>query len=152
MSTVVLNLKNLKGRIKAIPVVFGSQGMGLIGARVQDLNNDQIRKQVDKEGRRVKAYSPEYAEAKGERKVTYVSRKLKTKSGRTRKGQQSRGHMMTSFGIIRRRRGEVVVGFRSASAKLKATWNFRHREFIGLTSKNKRKLYKFIVQRWQSVR
>jgi hypothetical protein len=147
MATVVLNLKNLNKKIAALPIVFGAQGMGVIGARVQDLNQDQINKQIDKEGRRVKSYNPEYAEAKGERKVTYVSRKLKTKSGRTRKGQRSRGHMMTSFGVVRRRRGEVIVGFRSASAKLKATWNFRLREFIGLTTRNKRKLFKFIVQR-----
>jgi hypothetical protein len=147
MADVVLDLRNLTKKIEALPLVFGAKGMGLIGARVQDLNQDQIRKQIDKDGKRVKAYSPKYAEAKGERKVTYVSRKLKTKSGKTRKGQRSRGHMMTSFGITRRRRGEVVVGFRSASAKLKATWNFNHREFIGLTTRNKRKLFKFIVQR-----
>jgi hypothetical protein len=154
---VQLNLDNLEGYIQAVNIMTSPKGMQLTAEKVKQLNIDQINKQIDADGKRVKRYSKLYEERKRERKVTYVSKKLKGKKGQTLKGQRSRGHMMAAFAVMRAKREYAEVGFRTMSAKLKATWNYERRgrelrKFIGLTAKNKRKVFKFFYRKLQLFR
>jgi hypothetical protein len=156
---VQINLDNLIGKIRGInTVLFSTAGMKTIGQRVQALNEDQITKQIDSSGHRVKPYHPLYAKAKGENRVTYVSKKLQSASDDPSGAyerlveESSTGHMMSSFRPIRVRASSVEVGFGTAKAKQKAVWNYQRsgqplRKFIGLTRPNKNKLFKFINKR-----
>ena len=50
---------------------------------------------------------------------------------------------------VRAKLGQAQIGFFSKAAKQKAKWNMRHREFIGLTKQNVKKLIKWINKKFR---
>lgn len=135
---VIYDLRNTRKKLKNVMFLGSKGGMEKIGKEAKALNLEQIEKQKEADGSRVKPYSKRYAERKGETKVTYVGKKSAAGSKRRRGG-----HMMFAFQVMARK-GRVIVGFISKTAKQKARWNAKIRNFVGLTPKNERRLIKWV--------
>lgn len=150
---MILDLRHLKGKIKNIAKLSSNAGMLNIGLKVKELNETQIIKNIDNAGRKFKQYNEKY--------VTPPKRKRKSgkMSNQEKKAKQMKGKrlpinfvltgkMTKAFDIISSGFGQVVIGFIGIDEKQKAGWNYKLRKFVGLTKKNKQKLFNWIYKKF----
>jgi hypothetical protein len=145
---VILKLNNLNRKIKNIDLLNSKAGLAMIGKKVKQYNLEQISDFKEATGKRVKPYaSKEYAEKKEttQDKVDYVGRK-KTYSKKNK--FKSAGHMMNAFDV-KSKKGQAIISFFSDTAKELAGYNAIRRKFIGLTKKNQKLLFKWIVKKFR---
>jgi len=147
MADVTVNLKGFDKAIKALNKSFGTKGMSIIGIKALELNSNQIRDQVDRNGARFPKYSKRYQAVRSARgrdnKVDLV--------GFVTKGGQAT--MLQSFGIQKESRAEVVIGFPNPQEKRKALGVLENKKrpipFVGLNKNSRIKLFKFIFKRFK---
>lgn len=143
---------DLKGLTRQITNLMNLP-MDKISLRTLELNFDQIEKKTNNDGSKFKPYTPEYAEQKGTGtgNVDLVSR-----ANNNRGSDKPYGTMLKSFSLLTASKRKAVIGFRGEFEKAKAGGNVtgkyggrktdKARPFVGLTEKNKRKLYKFVYK------
>ncbi len=153
MSTVI-SLKNLVKKKDQIKKLSETSTMSLIGEKVLELNTEQIESGVDQNNRKFKPYSESY------KKQIMAAKSRISGKGRWKGGGKSKarlgakdpnevnltvtGSMLADFGIVKVKKGEVVIGFHSIKQKQKAEGNVKKRQFVGLTKKNYSNLFSWI--------
>ena len=140
---VKINLRGIKLIEGDMQRLITAAGMGTVGIKALELNNNQIESQVDRNNKKFKPYSKRYKAYRAKRgrdqRVDLIG--FPTAGGGS-------ATMLQSFQVQRTEPGRVVIGFPNSVEKIKALGEFENKkrpvEFVGLNSNSRRKLQKYI--------